>query len=78
MAFWYDIGYFTPVIGRQMLNVFAGERGNAPANFGVRLEPGTIESALVEWRAERDAWFKENPELVEKLEKTIQKKASRS
>ncbi|MGF1478099.1 MAG: hypothetical protein ACFB4I_01225 [Cyanophyceae cyanobacterium] len=68
-----DNSHYTPLVGDLVLNrMFSVNEQSVPQDFGVLLTSENLESQLAQIRQNRQEWAKQNPEVVELVQKLQQ------
>jgi hypothetical protein len=70
VVYWPEAFHFSPALGELMARAMTGLRTpDMPDNFGALLDSKNIDANLADWRAERDRWIAQHPDVVDRMRK---------
>jgi hypothetical protein len=65
VTYWPEAFHYSRALGSLMLRrIFTPDAADLPPNFGVLIDPRCVDDQLAAWRAERNAWIAEHPEVI--------------
>ena len=70
VVYWPEAFHYSAALGELVVRAMTGLRTpDMPENFGAILRPDNIDASLAAWRAERDRWIAQHPDVVERMHK---------